>query len=484
MNELQVLCKTVNALAFCTTSNKKKVSIREQLMRLLEVIKVQDFRSLVQFQRSNERLKKQHYVVCTIEQMLAIIRSKGYALCDWYNGIYFYNGSYWQSINERLLKQFLGQAAERMGIDPYQARFFAFQELLYKQFQAVALPPQKKAYDHTTRINLQNGTFTIGPKGSQLSPFDSSDFLRYQLPFSYKVTAQAPRFRAYLDQVLPDKGVQHILAEYIAYVFMPHLKLEKTVLLYGSGANGKSVFFEIVQALLGKENISSYSLQNLTAESGYYRAQLADVLLNYSTELNGRLSSSVFKQLVSGEPVEARLPYGSPFILSQYARLMFNCNELPPVVEHSPAFFRRFLIIPFEVTIPEAEQDKGLARKIIQEELSGVFNWVLEGVARLQRQARFSESVIVKKQLQQYEYRSDSVQLFLKENHYISSSTKWMKLQQLYEQYVQFCKATHKKVLIKLHFHKRLNRIGVKVQKKNIGLVAYITPSTQQLEVL
>ncbi|OGV31935.1 MAG: hypothetical protein A3E88_07330 [Legionellales bacterium RIFCSPHIGHO2_12_FULL_35_11] len=44
------------------------------------------------------------------------------------------------------------------------------------------------------------------------------------------------------------------------------------------------------------------------------------------------------------------------------------------------AYFRRFLIIPFQVTIPEAEQDKQLAQKIIKSELSGVFNWVLQGL--------------------------------------------------------------------------------------------------------
>ena len=86
-------------------------------------------------------------------------------------------------------------------------------------------------------------------------------------------------------------------------------------MLYGGGANGKSVFFEIVNALLGAENIICHSLQDLTDGSGYYRAQLANKLVNYASEINGKLESSIFKQLVSGEPVSARLPYASRFIL-------------------------------------------------------------------------------------------------------------------------------------------------------------------------
>jgi putative DNA primase/helicase len=82
---------------------------------------------------------------------------------------------------------------------------------------------------------------------------------------------------------------------------------------------------------------------------------------------------------------------GNHFILKQYAKLIFNCNELPKDVEHTNAYFRRFLIIPFDVTIPPHEQDKNLHTKIIENELSGVFNWVLEGLNRLLEQKRFSE---------------------------------------------------------------------------------------------
>ena len=154
------------------------------------------------------------------------------------------------------------------------------------------------------------------------------------------------------------------------------------MLLYGTGANGKSVFFEVVNALLGSNNVSSYSLQSLTNENGYYRAMIANKLVNYASEINGKLETAIFKQLVSGEPVEARLPYGEPMTITNYAKLIFNCNELPKDVEQSNAYFRRFLIIPFDTTIPEQQQDKELSKKIISSELSGVFNWVLQGLNR------------------------------------------------------------------------------------------------------
>jgi|GEM_PF-3527595 len=46
------------------------------------------------------------------------------------------------------------------------------------------------------------------------------------------------------------------------------------------------------------------------------------------------METTLFKQFVSGEPVEAHLSYGEPFTLTDYAKLIFNCNELPTDVEH------------------------------------------------------------------------------------------------------------------------------------------------------
>ena len=159
---------------------------------------------------------------------------------------------------------------------------------------------------------------------------------------------------------------------------------------------------------------------------------LANKLVNYASEINGNLEASTFKQLVSGEPVEARLPYGQPFILKQYAKLIFNCNELPKDVEHTNAYFRRFLIIPFDVTIPPHEQDKNLHTKIIEKELSGVFNWVLQGLNRLLEQKKFSDCEAAQQAVEQYKIESNSVQMFLNENEYKGSPTNYRLIKDLY----------------------------------------------------
>ena len=103
-------------------------------------------------------------------------------------------------------------------------------------------------------------------------------------------------------------------------------KLEKCLLLFGAGANGKSVLFEVINSLLGSNNISNLSLGNLKEE--HNRALIKNKLLNYGSEIRGNIEADIFKQLVSGEPIQARLKYGNTFIMRNYAKLAFNTRPL------------------------------------------------------------------------------------------------------------------------------------------------------------
>jgi len=417
------------------------------------------------------KVNTKHYRILTIKNVTSTAKNNRWGLCKNHDFIYLYNGSYWAEIDKELFQKFLGEASEKMGVRWDYAQDYQFMEQLFKQFLATQYLSNPSGNSDTVLINLQNGTFEISSQKTILRPFDRSDFLTYQLPFEYDPQAKAPMFEAYLNRVLPDKERQRVLAEYLGFVFIKNgsnaLKEEKALILYGTGANGKSVFYEIVNALLGNENVSSYSLQSLTNDNGYFRAKLANKLVNYASEINGKLETSIFKQLVSGEPVEARLPYGQPFMLNQYAKLIFNCNELPKDVEHTNAYFRRFLIIPFDVTIPEQEQDRQLHTKIIEKELSGVFNWVLEGLNRLLEQKHFSICEAAQNAVEQYKIESNSVKLFLDDNGYKSSPTDYRLIKELYLEYRAYCNEDGMSAFRKVNFSKQLQMLGVSLDRES-----------------
>lgn len=437
----------------------------------------------LQKQIDSKKINTKHYLILSVEEAHKKAVKNNWNLCKNNDFIYLYNGTFWDEVDKETFQKFLGEASEKMGVDKFNSRFYEFRDKLFKQFMTMAYLPTPESDNNKVLINLMNGTFEITPDKKGLRLFNPDDFLTYQLPFSYDPDAKAPIFEKYLNEVLPDIQRQRVLAEYMGFVFIKHgsesLKEEKALMLHGTGANGKSVFFEVVSALLGTNNVSNYSLQSLTNDNGYFRANLANKLVNYASEINGKLEASIFKQLVSGEPVEARLPYGQPFILKDYAKMIFNVNQLPKDVEHTNAFFRRFLIIPFDVTIPESQQDKTLHLKIIDKELSGVFNWVLDGLERLLNQKCFSECEASRLAVENYKLESDSVELFLTDSEYNSDAINYTLIKDIYPQYRVYCYEDGVPPVKKGNFIKRLKDNGYNVDRVTGNqLAVFVSPKS------
>lgn len=453
------------------------IVLREILESLQKIV----FRETAKLEPDQEITQKIQIVI-TIRQVLESATALNCGLCIHLGFIYSYNGEYWQIIDREELKIFLADCAEKLSVDDITADYHKFKDELYKQFLAVAHLPKPEKTNKEILINFQNKTGVITKDGIKLREFSRADFLTYQLSFPYDEAATFTKWQEFLDEVLPEKDKdgnvidagksrQKVLAEYIAYIFTT-LKLEKTLILFGTGANGKSVFFEVIYALLGAENISNYSLESLSDQ--YYRAMLANKLLNYSSEISNRLQAEKFKQLTSGEPIEARLPYGQPMTLTNYAKLAFNTNELPKDVEHTEAFFRRFLIIPFDVTIPEEKRNPNLANEIIEAELSGVFNWILEGLNRLLQQNNFTKCDAAQKAVETYRIESDSVAMFIDEYGYQKSIEKFESLKDLYPSYKNFCVDNGFRPVHSRNLAKRLEALGFDTDKKSFGKVIYL----------
>lgn len=386
---------------------------------------------------------------------------------------YIYDSTYWSPIAKSLLREFLAEMATKTGENYYNMRLNKNIDKLYNQFVSLCtLAPNLNENKEEVKINLQNGTFVISKEKKELRDFDKKDFFKYQLPFKYNPEAKCDEFKVFLNQVLPEKESQMILAEYLGYIFINNLKLEKCLILKGEGSNGKSVIFEIVQALLGEHNTCSYTISNLCNENGYFRAQLGNYLLNYSSELGGKnINPDLFKKLISNEPIDARSPYGHPFILRNYGKFMFNTNKFPINIEYTHAYLRRFIILAFEVIIPDEKQDKNLAKRIISKELSGIFNWVLEGLDRLLKQQQFTESPRAKELLEEMRLESDTVAQFIESKQYIPSKSKEKPV--LYktfkDEYKTYCMIEDLKPVGNRELGTRLRSLGFEIERYGSG---------------
>ncbi len=445
---------------------KKHEDVLNGLLKEIQPIIFRDYLELP----ADERVNQKHIVVAVVKHLLRVATDKHWNLSKVYDYTYIYNGEFWQQCDKDVIKDFLGKAAIQMGCFEYDVRHFEFKDKLLKQFLTDAHLPPPPSDVNKILINLQNGTFEFSPNGWELRGFKATDFLTYQLPFTYNKDAVCPLFDKYLLQVLPDIESRKVLQEFSGYVFTK-LNLEKCLILTGSGQNGKSVFFNIISALIGKENILNYSLGQFTHE--YNRAKLTDVLLNYSSEKGTELNPDIFKALVSGEPLQAREPYGKSFTLRNKVRFIINANELPKETEQTEAYFRRFLIVPFDVKINDTDKDIHLAEKIISNELTGVFNWLLTGLNRLIKQDKFTECNKANSALNEFRKQSDSVALFIDEYNYICSINNKESVADLYNKYKVFCIDDGYKPCGKNKFSNRLDNKGFARTRLNNGASAF-----------
>lgn len=346
--------------------------------------------------------KKGYHEICYGIYQAAL--KTGYPFVSINEEMFLFTGKYLESIDNHTIKMFLKAVYGKLCNDPIAASKKETINGLFSQ-----LPYTAMAFDvkqATDKINFRNGTLNLQTMG--LVKHDWKDYFRYMLPYDYDPVADCPAFKKYLDEVMPEQEAQDVLAEYIGWLFLPFLKLEKILFLYGSGCNGKSVFVEIVEALVGKDNVSHESLSDLCGEYGANsRANLAGKLLNTCSDVApNAFAGDLFKRLASQESISMKTLYKDVVTTDDYAKMIFCLNELPKTNDISNGFYRRFLVAPFNVQIPKSKIDPELSRKIIAQELPGIMNWVLEGRKRLVANKNFTESPVMNEALEEYRSRS------------------------------------------------------------------------------
>lgn len=416
--------------------------------------------------------KQKHMKVAILQTLIETAKKHNWNIIHDTGFFYIYNGAYWVALEDAQVKRLLKNAAINMGYVEIECRDAKFVDVLFHQAVQDGFFAERN-FAKQSIINLQNGSLILDENGAKLKPFDHRDFITHQLSFSHDTKAVNLLFLRYLERVLPDSDTRRTLQHVAGYLFIKGLKLEKIFFLFGTGANGKSVFFEILNGVIGDDNISNYSLESLTDDKGYHRAMIKNKIVNYGTDIKlTKIDAAMFKTLASGEPIEARLPYREPFTMKDYAKLIFNVNKMESAnIEHTHGFFRRLLIIPFTQTIPDHEQDKDLHKKILADR-AGILNWIIEGAEQVIKERNIFVSAECEQFKAQFLKECDSVAMF--EEQYIlenlPSSFYWKKITDIYRyDYRNYCSEAGYKALGRTNFVKRMEAIGFEKVKERDG---------------
>jgi putative DNA primase/helicase len=172
--------------------------------------------------------------------------------------------------------------------------------------------------------------------------------------------------------------------------------------VYGAGGNGKSVFLDVLGAVLGAyhrnspaETFASRSQDKHPEELA--RLQGARLVTASETETDRAWAEARIKALTGGDLITARRLNENSVTWRPQFKLIIAGNSRPRLRVVDEAMKRRFHILPFVVT-PKAP-DQNLRDRIIADELPGVVAWAIEGCRLWQEQGLQRPDVVQRETL-------------------------------------------------------------------------------------
>lgn len=160
--------------------------------------------------------------------------------------------------------------------------------------------------------------------------------------------------------------------------------------LYGTGANGKSVFLNVLATILGDYAANAPMDTFMDARGDRHPTDLAGLrgarlVSSIETEQGRRWNESKVKSITGGDKVSARFMRQDFFDYWPQFKLLVAGNHKPSIRNVDEAMKRRLHLIPFTVTVPPERRDGRLTEKLLKER-DGILAWAIEGCLAWQRQ--------------------------------------------------------------------------------------------------
>jgi putative DNA primase/helicase len=276
----------------------------------------------------------------------------------------------------------------------------------------------------------------------------------YVLPVNYDKEADSTPIRTFINEIV-DGDDRAMLIQIPAQALMQNSNYQLSYLCTGEGSNGKSVYLNLLQNLVGHKSTTSVSLQELI-ENRFASADLQGKLLNVYADLPryGLKDTGRFKILTGGDTIPGERKFADRFTFQNKAVFVFSGNELPTVEDSSYSFWRRWAVIefPHRFKVDPTFIDKLIAPK----NLSGFLNLVIEDMNRIESHGVLRTAKI-EQIMELWKMRSNSAYAFIK-NRLEKSPKKWISKNVLWNEYNQYCIDNEFTEVSKIKFRQQLDR--------------------------
>ena len=222
-------------------------------------------------------------------------------------------------------------------------------------------------------VDLRTGNLRVGERG---------DLITKLTAVAPADTPDCPRWLRFLEEATgADAGLIRFLQQLCGYC-LTGLTIEQVLaFIHGPGGNGKSVFVNTIQKILGDyarvANIETFTVSsNDRHTEELARLAGARMVTASETDSGRRWAESKVKWVTGGDTISARFMHQNSFEFTPQFKLVILGNHAPMITNLDDALRRRFLIVPF--TRKPEKPDPTLEAKL-REEWPGVLRWAIEG---------------------------------------------------------------------------------------------------------
>lgn len=309
-------------------------------------------------------------------------------------------------------------------------------------------------------IAFKNGVLNI--VDGSFSDFSPEFIITNKIPHNYNASAESDL----LDRVMRklacnDESVLNLLYQAVGYTFYRRNELRKSFFLLGEKRNGKSTFLDMVNTLLGEDNVSNLDLEDIGHQ--FRTAEINGKLANIGDDIDNAYiaKTSIFKKVVSGDVVTTERKGKDPFKLRSFAKFFFSANSLPRMGsgKDSAAVMDRLVIIPFDAKFSKKDPDYDpfIKYKLRGEDvMEALIAKAIPALIDVLAEQEFEHCDRVNDSLEEFEKTNNPILEFYAElemDDYINEPVKVV-----YQKYCSFCLSNNLQAISAIEFQKQMKK--------------------------
>ena len=320
-------------------------------------------------------------------------------------------------------------------------------------------------------LNVRNGTIDL--QTGALRSHRKADLLSKMAPVDFDGNAACPSWHDLLSCVTcGNADLIDFLQRVVGYTITGQTSEHILPFCYGTGANGKSTFIGGLLELLGPDYAIKAASDLLLAKKGAHPTEVADLhgrrfVAAVEAEDGRRLAESLVKELTGGDNIRARRMREDFWEFTATHTIWLAANHKPIIKGTDHGIWRRVKLIPFTMTIPDAEQDKRLPEKL-RGELPGILNWAIEGCLTWQRDG-LAEPEDVAAATTDYRAEMDVIGAFI-DDRCILAANAAVQASLLYKSYQKWTEENGERPINQRRFGTALNERGLGKERRRDGI--------------